>query len=62
MTESESEPELEQISELEFKLKPKFEESMGTKMRRQKSDEESQKGQGLQILNPDQMLRNYEFL
>ena len=31
-------------------------------MRRQKSDEESQKGQGLQTLTPDQMLRSYEFL
>ena len=35
---------------------------MGTKMRKQKSDEESQKGQGLQILTPDQVLRSYEFL
>ena len=35
---------------------------MGTKMRRQKSDEESKNGQGLQILTPNQMLRNYEFL
>ena len=39
-------------------LKPEFEESLAerTKIRRQKSDEENQEGQGLKILTPDQML------
>ena len=38
--------------------KPGFEESIAekTKITRQKSDEENQKGQGLKILKPDQML------
>ena len=46
-SESESEPELEQISELRFKLNPKFEESIAerTKMRRRKYDEENKKEQ-----------------
>ena len=37
---------------------PEFEESIAetTKMRRQKSDEENQQGQGLKILTPQQML------
>ena len=42
----------------ELKSEPKFEESVAerTKMRRQKSDEKRQEGQGLKILSPNQML------
>ena len=54
----ESELELESESESESESKLKFEESIGerTNLRRQESDKENQKGQGLKILTLEQML------